>query len=464
MMNGLFHRGNDAFGISTGNELAISEDLSSLASRNLDSTVAIGYNLMKVLSIDVPQPCRISDGAFSLDGEIYSERSVDGAEKIARNTRDPDFCERLVESENGAYAISAIVGGQIRLARDPLGLKPLYYGENADFYAAASERKALWNVGVSSAIFFPPGNVATITSKDLILNPTKTIQSPTVTLPSNGHTTSRIYEVLLSSIRARTSDTVDVAVAFSGGLDSGLVSFLAKSLDRNVQLITVGMKNSHDLARAQETSQELSIPITSRVYERDELERAVRQTIWYIEDTNPMKVEVAVAMGWAASVAAEEGFKVMLTGQGGDELFAGYARFARIYALRGPEAAKQAATKSVLEAHMTNHSRDEQVTSPYRARVRHPFADFELAHLALSLPIESNITAPNDRLRKRILRGTARQAGMPRSVIEAPKRAVQYGSGIHKALMKIAKKRNLSIKVFVEKVHDGLSWDTPPAS
>lgn len=144
MMKVLSHRGNDGFGISTTDELVTSINLSNLESRNLDSSVAIGYNLMKLLPIDVPQPCRISGGTFSFDGEIYSERFVSGVEEIARKTGDifdPNFYADLVKSEDGAYAISAVVDDQIRLARDPLGLKPLYYGESAQFYAVSLKEK-----------------------------------------------------------------------------------------------------------------------------------------------------------------------------------------------------------------------------------------------------------------------------------------------------------------------------------
>jgi asparagine synthase (glutamine-hydrolysing) len=467
MMKVLSHRGNDHFGISTTDELVTSIDLSNLESRNLDSPAAIGYNLMKLLPVDVPQPYRISSGTLALDGEIYSERGVTGVEELVRKTDgmfDLNSYADLVRSEDGAYAISSIVDDQIHLARDPLGLKPLYYGESEEFYADASERKALWSIGINSPRFFPPGNIATIRSNGLTLNPIRTLQEFSATAVSNGSIAVKIHDRLKNSIRVRTTDVVDVAVAFSGGLDSALVAFLTKSLGRNLTLISIGMKGSYDLVRAQKAAHDLNITLVSRTLEKEELEQSVRHALWCTEDKNPMKVEVAVAIGWAARVAAEEGYKVILTGQGADELFAGYAKFARISDLRGLEAAKEAATKSVVDAHMTNYTRDEQVSSPHRIRMRHPFAEWELTNLALSLPIEANLRMENDPLRKRVLRESAMFANMPRSIIEAPKRAVQYGSGIHKALTEIAKTRKLSVNQFIEKIYCELSWDRPPIS
>ena len=465
MMMVLLHRGKDSFGISTTNGLARSRDLSDLKSLELDSPVAIGYNLMKVLSVDVPQPCELSNGALSFDGEIYSQSSVVGIEEIARESGsgiDQDFYANLVRREEGAYAIAALVDHGILLARDPLGLKPLYYGECPEFYAAASECKALRGVGIDSPRFFPPGHLAFMTSNSTLLRPVKTVQTSPSREAASGTETARVYHQLMNSVRARTSDIDKVAVAFSGGLDSGFVAFLANSLNKEVVLISVGIRGSYDLAHAEETAQELKVPIISKAFHEEDLDEAVGQTLWYIEDSNPMKVEVGVAIGWVASIAAKEGYKVILTGQGGDELFAGYSRFARIYDSKGPEAAKEAVVKSVVEAHLTNYTRDEQVSMPYRVRIRHPFADWELTRLALSIPIELNLNKGSDPLRKRVLRESARLAGTPCSIVEAPKRAVQYGSGIHNALSKIAKTRHLSTKRLLEKLYSEFSWQRAP--
>ena len=464
MMRALKHRGNDAFGVATEKELLIANNLRSLEARRLESSIAIGYNLMEILPIDIPQPCQIPGGAISLDGEIYSEESVTGVEELVRNingTTLSDFLLNLVRSKNGAFAISAIVDGKIHLARDSLGLKPLYYGEDSEFYATASEKKALWSAGITNATFFPPGNVAVVTDGGLSIKSARTIPESKVDSATTGSVAGEIHQRLLDSVRIRTNDTTDVAIAFSGGLDSGYVAYIAKSLDRNIALISVGMKESHDLVHAQQAARKLGIPIISRVFDKEELQQAISQILWCIEDCNPMRVEVAVAIGWIACTAAKEGYKVVLTGQGSDELFAGYARFARILASKGSEAARKAMVKSVVDAHLTNYTRDEQVSNLHRIRLRHPFADWGLTYTALSLPIESNLGVGDISLRKMALRESAKLAGVPRSIVEAPKCAVQYGSGIHKALSEISRTRNLPVNQFLENVYKEISWDRP---
>jgi asparagine synthase (glutamine-hydrolysing) len=420
---------------------------------------------MRTLPIDVPQPIRVSWGTFALEGEAYSENSVIGVEEIARKIKasiDLDFHTTLVKSYDGAFVTSAVSNNQIFLARDTLGLSPLYCGESSELYAAASERKALWAIGINSPEFLAPGNVATVNRGRLESVSARRLDAYTKKYFPNNSIHKIVLQQLLNSTEARTCDTSKVAVAFSGGLDSGLIAVLAKSLDLDVMLLSIGMEGSRDLEEADRAAKELRIPITTRSFDEEQLEQSIGHVLWHVEDRNSMKLEVAIAMGWLSQLAAEEGYKVVLTGQGGDELFAGYSRFARIYTSKGPQAARQAVTRSILESHMTNYSRDEQISAPYKIRVRHPFADCELTRIGLSIPIELNLDSGECSLRKKVLRQSARLAGVPQSIAEAPKRAVQYGSGIHKALSRIAKARNLSVDQFIERINHEIDWKKHP--
>jgi asparagine synthase (glutamine-hydrolysing) len=461
MMRAQSHRGNDAFGVATFDKLEISRQIDDLRFLDLDSSVSIGYNLMQILPADIPQPVQLSEGAIAFDGEVYSNKSVLGVSDILRNINESaaDVPSTLVRSEDGAFSVSVVADGEIFLARDPLGLKPLYYGESDEFYAAASEKKALWNIGIGSPNSLPPGHVATMTNKSVALNPVRTISRSVKT--TNDSIVQEVHDHIVDSINARTSDIDDVAIAFSGGLDSGLVAHIAKLLGKNVTAVSVSIHGSRDLVQAEEGARQLKIPMIQKSFKKEDVENAVKQVLWNMEDTNPMKVEVAIAMRWVAEIASEHCFKVILTGQGGDELFAGYAKYARILGSQGPKQAKEAVIQSIADAPATNYTRDEQVFAPYRLRLRHPFADWKLTQIALSIPIESNIRTASDQLRKRILREAARIAHLPSSMVEAPKRAVQFGSGIHRALSEIAKKKKMSVRQFVEKSYDELVFDLP---
>jgi len=461
MMRALSHRGNDAFGVATFDKLEISKQIDDLRFQDLDSSVSIGYNLMQILSADIPQPVQLSEGAIAFDGELYTNKSVLGVSDILQNMNESasDVPTTLVRSGDGAFSVSVVADGKIVLARDSLGLKPLYYGESDEFYAAASEKKALWNIGIGSPNSLPAGHVATMTNESVALNPVRTITG--VVKTANDSIVQEVHEQIKNSINARTGDINDVAIAFSGGLDSGLVAHMAKLLGKNVTAVSVGIHGSRDLVLAEEGARQLQIPMIRRSFKKEDVENAVKQVLWNMEDANPMKVEVAIAMRWIAETAAEHGFKVVLTGQGGDELFAGYAKFARILGSQGPKVAEDAMIQSIVDAPATNYARDEQVFAPYRLRLRHPFANWELTQLALSIPIQSNIRTGSDQLRKRILREAARIAHLPSSIVEAPKRAVQFGSGIHRTLSEIAKKKKMSVRQFVEKSYDELGFELP---
>ncbi len=81
-----------------------------------------------------------------------------------------------------------------------------------------------------------------------------------------------------------------------------------------------------------------------------------------------------------------------------------------------------------------------------------PFASFELAEFALSLPIECKIEKKTDTLRKLVLRKVALNAGMPSSVVDKPKKAVQYSTGINDAVKRIAKKHQKTVNEYVNEL------------
>jgi asparagine synthase (glutamine-hydrolysing) len=84
--------------------------------------------------------------------------------------------------------------------------------------------------------------------------------------------------------------------------------------------------------------------------------------------------------------------------------------------------------------------------------LRLPFASYNVAQFALSLPVELKIERKADGLRKLVLRRMAQQIGLPETVVDKPKKAVQYATGVNAVLGKIAKKQGVTVKAFVEKL------------
>jgi asparagine synthase (glutamine-hydrolysing) len=106
----------------------------------------------------------------------------------------------------------------------------------------------------------------------------------------------------------------------------------------------------------------------------------------------------------------------------------------------------------VVRLHESNIERDVKICDFHDVELRLPFASFEIAEFALSLPLELKIEKKKDSLRKLVLRKVAENIGLPASIAEKPKKAVQYSTGINDALKKLAKKQNRTTKDYVNKL------------
>ena len=152
---------------------------------------------------------------------------------------------------------------------------------------------------------------------------------------------------------------------------------------------------------------------------------------------------------WAAQKAFEAGLNVMLAGQGADELFGGYQRYVKELCKAGSEKVRETMFKDVISIHESNLERDLKITRSLDVELRLPFASFEVAEFAMSLPVECKMEPKAETLRKLVLRKAALNAGVPQSVAEKPKKAVQYSTGVNDAIKRIAKKQDKTVKKYI---------------
>jgi asparagine synthase (glutamine-hydrolysing) len=457
MLKELIHRGKDGHGIATPTSVITRTTIEEIELNDYDSTIALGYNLSVILPRDQLQPVQGDGFAFVFEGRLFPSPNLSGMSEvkeiagklssdIVRNSID------ILEKLDGSFVFAFAESNRLIAGREIFGVTPLYYGENETICAIASERKALWKIGIENVLPFLPGHLAVIDVKgfsffgikDLRIHSQKKL---------NIETGARALELLLlESTRKQVSDLERVAVAFSGGVDSCVVADLAENVGLDVQLISVCMEDKPELIFAEEAAKELDLPIHLQTYTTSNLKEILSKVLWLIEEPNPINVCIAIPFYWLAETASKLGHPVLLAGQGADELFGGYQRYLKEYTNSGTEIVEKRMFFDIKNAHSVNFQRDNKVCSYHGVELRMPFINIDVVDFSLRLPLQLKINSIEDRLRKRVLRKVASNREIPSLMADKPKKAIQYSTGVTKALQQLARSEGFTLKEYVKHI------------
>ncbi len=334
---------------------------------------------------------------------------------------------------NGMFAFAfAGEDGSFIAARDPVGIKPLYWARRGDSVVVASEIAAFdiaWQPHVRA---FPPGHYWTpergfvrfgTAVPNAVREPVESDLGPGDDLPEELLEETR--ETLIDSVNRHMMGDVPVGVFLSGGLDSSIVAAIAQSYleERGERLKTfaVGLEGSPDLLAARAVADHLGTEHHESVYTAEEATAAVPDVIRTIESFDPSLVRSAVPNLLLARFTAQH-VKVVLTGEGADELFAGYEYMAEF---REPQELHAELVRSIEGLHNLNLQRCDRVTMAHALEARVPFLDAEVIEQVLRIaPALKLITS--DSVEKRILR-EAFEGWLPHEFIWRGK--AQFGDG-----------------------------------
>ena len=226
-----------------------------------------------------------------------------------------------------------------------------------------------------------------------------------------------------------------MGVVFSGGVDSTILVQICLSLGVKPELYTVGRKGSPDIRFSHEAADIMGLTLYTAQVTEEEVRRCVPLVLEAIEEWNIMKLGVGMATFMAAEQAAENGLRVLLSGQGADELFGGYHRYLEL-CKEGPVALQNGLWQDLLQIYGVNLERDDAVAMAHSVELRVPYLDLQVINRAMDIPTHYKIRDQNDQLRKCILREVAAELSVPEFIVKRPKKAAQYGSGIHQLLVK----------------------------
>lgn len=245
-----------------------------------------------------------------------------------------------------------------------------------------------------------------------------------------------------SAMQKRIRGRERVGIIFSGGIDSVLVAYLVREAGIPFACYTVGCgEDAPDLAWAREVAKRLGFPLCETVLTPGEVEKLLPDIITDIEDHSLNQVEVAVPIYIANRMAQEAGERVLLTGQGADELFGGYPWYSRVAEAEGYEVFVERSWEDTCLLYKECLEREDKISMAHSMELRVPFLDPEVVQVAFRIAPELKIHKGADVLAKRIHRDYCQSIGIPEDIANRVKEAAQHGANVHDTLEELARHR-----------------------
>ncbi|NDI99880.1 asparagine synthase B [Flavobacterium sp. LaA7.5] len=338
-----------------------------------------------------------------------------------------DFCNKL----DGMFAFVVINGDDYIAGRDPLGVKPLYYGldERGRIYFA-SEMKVIADQCQTFSTF-PPGHYYTPKTgfvkyyRPQWEDASKAVEEVDYTA---------IRQVLTDAVAKRLMSDVPLGVLLSGGLDSSLITSIAAKLmkEKGEQLhsFSIGLDaQAPDVVAARNVAEFLGTEHHEVFFTIQEGMEILDKLIWHLETYDVTSIRASTPMYFLSQAIAEEGVKVVLSGEGADEIFGGY-----LYFRNAPTPAdfQKETIERVQKLFTADLLRADKSTMAHGLEARVPFLDKAFLELAITIQPEEKQLKTYNGIEKYILRkafDTPEQPYLPENVLWRQKEQFSDGVG-----------------------------------
>lgn len=438
----------------------VSEAVALMRHRGPDDTgtfevpgVVLGHNRLTIIDLSTgtqPLSNEAGDIWIAFNGEIYNFPALRSLLLSKghrfRTTTDTEVLVHLyeekgpdmVEDLDGMFAFALWSRGRLMLARDPLGIKPLYYVRDGVTIYFASELRAAIRLGQGASgegvREFPNGCYWMSDQGFRHYSNLRDLRSEDALEQDPGRAAEKVETVLRAAVKKRLVADVPVGVFLSGGLDSSLIAAMAQAeAPGRLHSFAVGMAGSEDLAFSRLMADHLHTEHHTYEYKAEEVVAVLPEVIGHLESYDPALVRSAVPTYFVSRLAAEH-VKVVLSGEGADELFAGY-EYLKDLEMADLDEELLALTRAL---HNTNLQRVDRMTMAHSIEGRVPFLDQALVRCAFTLDPSLKLSSER-REEKWILRKVA-EAYLPSEIAWRTKTKFAEGTGTSAVLNQWARR------------------------
>ena len=354
------------------------------ATYELPGRIALGIQRLSIMDVAYGQQpiVKASAGvALVCNGEIYNHLEIRAAadtSAIFASGSDVEAILYLYQKHGVgmlplidgmfAFALYDSVGDDFLVGRDRFGIKPLYYVRDGDSWMFASEVKAFLSTECAQESIreVPPGSLVT----------RRGIQRwylQSIPLFPSSQEPSAVRYLLESSVakHLQADHGIRVGIFLSGGLDSSVLAALASRHRPDIVGFTIGTGDSPDVFAARRVAKYLGIRLVECPLSLDHAYRRLSEAVRVTESYNAATVLEGLLTMMLAEAAASEGIKIILSGEGADEIFAGYGF------LRDLDTSELTHARQTLLANIgsTECRRLDRATMAYSVEARVPFLD-----------------------------------------------------------------------------------------
>jgi asparagine synthase (glutamine-hydrolysing) len=381
------------------------------------------------------QPFLSESGRIALvfNGEIYNflalrERYLSG--KQLKTESDAEVLANLIELLGIENTLSLIEGmfafiaydfldKKFYVARDFIGIKPVYIAEGVSDIAVASELKAFDNDG-SILLEVPPQHYY-----DSLVGLKRW------NFGTGNKKKANLRDLISMSVRDQVQTALPIAVFLSGGIDSSIICYEANHYHPDVTAFAIGKEDSSDMLTAERYCNEFKFKFVPIVIDEQEILASIEDAIFCIESFEPNHIRAGALSYLLSKYVAARGYRIALCGEGADELFAGYPDLIENMKSSGNNYAKLDAVLQIFmnQLYLTQLKRVDRTGMRFSLEVRPPFLSSHIVSYATSLPAQSKLIYQDGNYITKYPLREAYRAILPAYIVHREKSVFTEGAG-----------------------------------